>query len=292
MPRRLRIHIPGGVYHVTLRGNHRQPIVFADSDRRLFNIIVARALEKFAARLHAYCWMSNHVHLVLQASEHPIARPMHDIAAGFARAMQTKLETTGHFFERRYHAALVDTDSYMLELLRYVHRNPVAAGIAASVDEYQWTSHHNYRGARQDDWVTTNFALSMFAEERARAIMAYRKFVDSDDERAWEPSHAMAECVEVIGNDEFVASALRPRQRPKTRQSIEDLLQEACKRFEVTRELLASPVRNAYIARVRAWIAYQAGQRGIATVAAVARELGRTEGALRYAIRAYPDDLE
>ena len=69
-------------------------------------------------------------------------------------------------------------------------------------------------------------------------------------------------------------------------------MQEACRRFEVERELLASPVRDAYVARVRAWIAYQAAQRGIATLAAVARALGRTEGALRYAIRAYPNDLE
>jgi len=292
MPRRMRIHVPGGVYHVTLRGNHRQPIFFAYGDRRLFNVIVARALEKFETRLHAYCWMTNHVHLVLQAGIAPISRPMHAIAAEFARAMQLKLETTGHFFERRYHAALVDTDSYMLELLRYVHRNPVTAGIAASVDDYHWTSHHNYRGTRHDEWVTTNLALSMFAEERARAIKAYRKFVDIQDERPWEPSQAMADGVAVIGNDEFVARAMRPREPAKMRQSFEDLLQEACGRFEVERELLASPVRNVYVARVRAWIAYQAGERGIATLAAVARELGRTEGALRYAIRAYPNDLK
>ena len=215
MPRRLRIHVPGGVYHVTLRGNHRQPIFFADCDRSLFNVIVARALEKFETRLHAYCWMTNHVHLVLQAGKHPIARPMHDIAAEFARAMQLKLETTGHFFERRYHAVLVDTDSYLLELLRYVHRNPVTAGIAASVDAYRWTSHHNYRGARHDEWVTTSLALDMFAQERARAIAAYRQFVDVDDEQPWEPSQAIAGGVAVIGNEEFVARAMRSRGRQR-----------------------------------------------------------------------------
>jgi REP element-mobilizing transposase RayT len=292
MPRRLRIHVPGGVYHVTLRGNHRQPIFFAGSDCQLFNIIVARALEKFGTRLHAYSWMTNHVHMVLQAGNDPISRPMHDIASEFARAMQLKLETSGHFFERRYHAVLVDTDSYMLELLRYVHRNPVTAGIAASVSEYLWTSHHNYCGARHDEWVTTNLALGMFAEERARAIAAYRKFVDIQEAEPWEPSQAMAVGVAVIGSEEFVARALRPGKPAKTRQTIDDLLQEACRRFEVERESLVSPVRNAYVARVRAWIAYQAGERGVATLAAVARQLGRTEGALRYAIRAYPNDLE
>ncbi|HEU5135021.1 MAG TPA: transposase [Steroidobacteraceae bacterium] len=292
MPRRLRIHVPGGVYHVTLRGNHRQPIFFADCDRGLFNVIVARALEKFEARLHAYCWMTNHVHLVLQAGNEPISRPMHDIAAEFARAMQLKLETTGHFFERRYHAVLVDTESYLLELLRYVHRNPVTAGIVASVDDFRWTSHHNYRGARHDEWVTTSLGLSMFDEQPARAISAYCEFVGAQAVSPWEPAQAMAPGVAIIGNDQFVARAMRSCKPVKTRQSIEELLQEACRRFEVERELLASPVRNAYVARVRAWIAYQAGERGIATLAAVARELGRTEGALRYAIRAYPNDIK
>ncbi len=236
--------------------------------------------------------MTNHVHLVLQAGTAPISRPMHDIAAEFARAMQSKLETTGHFFERRYHAVLVDTDSYLLELVRYVHRNPVTAGIAASVHDYLWTSHHNYRGTRSDDWVTTNLALDMFARERAKAIAAYLRFVDAPDLQPWEPSQEMADGVAVMGNEEFIARAMRSRAPVKMRQTFEELLQEACRRFEVDRELLASPVRNAYIARVRAWIAFQAGQRGIATLAEVSRALGRTEGALRYAIRAYPNDLE
>ena len=84
--------------------------------------------------------MTNHLHFVLQAAREPIARPMRQIASEFARAMQRKLATTGHFFERRYHATLVDTDSYLLELLRYVHRNPIAAGLAASAGAYPWTN--------------------------------------------------------------------------------------------------------------------------------------------------------
>jgi putative transposase len=292
MPRRLRIHVPAGVYHVTLRGNHREPIFFVGSDRNLFNLIVARALDKFEARLHAYCWMTNHVHLVLQAGKHPISRPMHDIAAEFARAMQLKLQTTGHFFERRYHAVLVDTDTYLLELVRYVHRNPVDAGTAPSIDGYPWSSHHNYIGARFDSWVTTNLVSGMFSAERSKAVTAYRAFVDAHDAAGWKPSHATAANVAIMGSEEFVARAMRTAAPLEMRQSFEELLQEACRRFEVDRELLTSPVRNKYIAKVRAWIAYQAGQRGIATLAAVARQLGRTEGALRYAIRAHPDDVE
>ena len=166
MPRRLRIHSPGGFYHVTLRGNHRRAIFVEEGDQRLLNTVVARAVSRFDARVHAYCWMSNHIHLLLQAGSEPIANPMRNIAAEFARAMQSKLLTTGHFFERRYHATLVDNDAYLLQLIRYIHRNPVHAGMVASVGEYPWSSHHAYVGARSEAWVTVDFGLSMFAAER------------------------------------------------------------------------------------------------------------------------------
>jgi REP element-mobilizing transposase RayT len=292
MPRRLRLHIPGGIYHVTLRGNHRQQLFFADSDHSLLECIVARAIDKFSARLHAYCWMSNHLHLVMQAGTEPISRPMHDIAAEFARAMQLKMATTGHFFERRYHASLVDTDRYMLALLKYVHRNPVAAGICANVGEYRWSSHHNYTGARTQPWLTTDFALGLLSTDRTRAMAAYRSFVEAAEEHPWQPAHAQAPGAAVLGDDDFIARVSRTTRKSASRQTLEDLIGEACGRFAVERVRLASPMRDADLGKARAWIGYQAGKRGIATIAAVARELGRTEGALRYVIRAYPEEVE
>lgn len=292
MGRRLRVHLPGGIYHVTLRGNHARPIFHHPQDRRLLEKIVIRALENFACRLHAYCWMTNHLHLVLQAAADPISRPMHNIAAEFARAMQLKLETTGHFFERRFHATLVDSDSYMLELLRYVHLNPVEARICASVDDYRWSSHHNYTGRRIDPWVTTDFALGILSADRARAMERYRAFIGIAQDVVWQPSMAMAKGAAVMGNAEFVARVTKQLRPVVTRQSLADLINEAIARFEISREILFSPLRDRYAVQVRAWIAYQAGQRGIATLAAVARELGRTEGALRSAVRAYPGEVE
>lgn len=292
MPRQLRIHVPGGIYHVTLRGNHRQPIFFTAADRKLLNAIVVRAIETFEPRVHAYCWMTNHIHLVLQAGAEPIARPMHNIAAEFARAMQLKMQTTGHFFERRYHANLVDTDSYMLELLRYVHCNPVTAGLARGAGAWTWSSHHNYIGTRNEDWVTTDFALRMFAADRARAVAAYRRFVDAEQVEPWNPEQVKNRGVAVLGDDDFIARvAAKSRSRIRT-QSLEDLLLEACGIFGVQREMLASQSRCSDLARVRAWIVRQATKRGIATVSAVAREVGRTEGALRYLLKVIPEEAE
>ncbi len=127
MPRRPRLHVPYGYYHVTLRGNHRQAIFFRDSDRATLELIVAESLELVSARLHAYCWMTNHVHLLVQVSDVPLGRLILRIAGKYARIVQAAMKTTGHLFERRHHAVLVDSDRYLLTLVRYIHMNPVRA---------------------------------------------------------------------------------------------------------------------------------------------------------------------
>ena len=293
MPRRLRVHLTGGFYHVTLRGNHQRAIFFTDSDRHLLNVIVARTLANFDARLHAYCWMTNHLHLLMQVSIKPLANPMRDIAAGYARAMQLKLQTTGHFFERRYHATLVDADAYLLELIRYIHMNPVRAGLVADVSLYPWSSHHAYVGARNEPWVTTEFGLGMFSADRARAISAYQVFVGSAADTEWAGSMSSNGGDEaVLGDKEFVARLRNDASSPVVRQSLTELVSEACRRFQVEPDHLKSSIRDPYLTKVRAWIAHQASERHVATLAAVARTLGRNEATLRYAIRAYPREIE
>jgi putative transposase len=292
MPRRLRIHQPGGFYHVTLRGNHQRAIFFAESDRSLLNIIVARSIERFGARLHAYCWMGNHIHMVMQIGAEPLSSPMRQIASEFARAMQIKLETTGNYFERRYHAILVDADSYLMELLRYVHLNPVRAGVVREVSQYPWSSHHAYVGVRSEPWMTTDFCLRMFDRDRKRAVAAYRNFVATDVRDDWDPSCAAIQVTNAPPQDNNIAHIQELPQVVRQRQTLKDLIAEACKRFGIDAIEFESPVRDAYLTKARAWIAHQATQRRVASRSAVARALGRTESTLRHAIRMYPSEVE
>ncbi len=162
MPRPLRIHVSGGFYHVTLRGNHRRPIFFAQTDRNLLDAIVADSIKRFAARIHAYCWMTNHIHLLLQVSDVPLGRIILRIASRYARSVQSRLATTGHLFERRFHAVLIDAERYLLELIRYIHLNPVRAGLASRPGSYPWSSHHAYLSPGSIPWVTTATALACF----------------------------------------------------------------------------------------------------------------------------------
>lgn len=287
MPRRRRIHLPGGFYHVTLRGNHRQPVFACDQDRHRLNLIVARSVEKYGARLHAYCWMTNHLHFLMQVGEAPLSEPMRQIAGEFARIMQSDMTSNGHFFERRYHAMLIESTDYLFTALHYIHRNPLEAGLVQSIDDYPWSSHHAYLGRRTETWLTTTFILAKFAAAAADAARAYAAFMEVDREDMATP---FPEGAFIFGSDEFSKRVRGKSAKVETDPRLSDLIAEACGRFAVNLELLASPVRSRLLTRVRAWIAHQARMRGIAGTSEVARALGRSEGTLRSAMLMYPNE--
>lgn len=293
MPRRLRIHQPHGFYHVTLRGNHQRDLFVVDGDRSVLNGIVSRVIEKHGVRIHAYCWMTNHLHMLIQAAADPLAEPMRQIAAGFARAMQSRMQTTGHYFERRYHAVLVDSDSYLLELIRYIHLNPVRGGLVNSATSYRWSSHHAYLGTRVEPWVTTDFVLRMFSDDRARAISAYCSFLACEQLEEWVPlEEAEIERPATRGRERSISGAQNALAEQGNSEKLASLIAEACRRFAVNPEHLVSPLRDPYLTKVRAWIAYQAKVRHVASLSAVARQVGRDEATLRETIRTYPRELD
>ena len=283
MARSLRLHVPGGFYHVTLRGNHRCPVFYAARDRDLLDRIVERSLKELNARLHAYCWMTNHIHLLLQVADAPLGQIMQRIASHYARVVQQNLQTTGHLFERRYHALLVDADNYLLTLLRYIHFNPVRAGLARDPALYPWSSHCVYLGLREQGWITTDFALGLFAPRRDAARARYSEFMGIASPDRWG-SGALTpndKNGQILGSDEFVACVTRRSASPGTRRTLEDLFDECAQRFRCSKALLVSANRNRRLSTARAWIALEAASAGIATVSAVAREMRRSEAAIR-----------
>ena len=190
-------------------------------------------------------------------------------------------------FEKRYHAILVDADEYLLELLRYIHLNPVRARLVDHPAAYAWCSHHAYMGSIIQPWVTTDFALSMFHAQRDSAIAAYGRFIDED---IGHPSLSpLLDCMggdtRVLGSDEFASKLLGAAWRPKSKQTLTQLIAEACDQFLVSEESLLSRNSQRRLTRVRAWIAHQAVIRRIASLSAVARHFGRAESPLRLSVK-------
>src|SRR6185295_6439746 len=288
MPRPPRLHFPGATYHVTLRGNHRQDIFFCATDRARMSELLADVLSSCDARLHGYCYMSNHLHAIIQVSDVPLGPIVQRIASPYARMTQARLDTTGHLFEKRYYPVLVDTDAYLLELLRYVHLNPVRARIVLDPSTYPWSSHHAYLGNRIEPWVTTDFALSLFNADRQRAIDAYRRFV-AEAVRADRVRSPLEDVnphdARILGGDDFARRMFGPDWGPKSRKSLDQLVSEACVHFGLTTEELKSASLVARIVAARAWITHEAVTGGIASISAVGRHLGRDESSLRRALR-------
>jgi putative transposase len=212
----------------------------------------------------------------------PLGRMMLRIASRYARQIQAHLSTTGHLFERRYHAVMVDADEYLLELLRYIHLNPVRAGMVTDAAEYPWSSHQVYLGGREEAWVTTDVALSMFHLDRSQAIAAYRRFVEQPPGGRPSPlAQLNPNDARVLGDDQFLARVLAEAWRPRSRKTLQQLAEEACQPFSVDLVLLQSGARQRHLTAVRAWIAHQALKQRIGSVCEVARFLNRSESALR-----------
>jgi len=273
------------MYHVTLRGNHRQDIFFSISDRRLLTTILSEVIDMCSAHVHAYCYMPNHIHVLIQVDDTPLSKIMLLVASQYARRIQARLETTGHFFERRYHAVLVDTDAYLITLLRYIHHNPVRARLVTTPDDYPWSSHHSYLGTRAEPWVTTEFALRMLDSDRERAIDVYRALVSRP--LATSP---FAECnardPRILGSDSFADRLLGDRwDAQSSGWRLTQLIRDACTRFGVTTAELQSTSRLANLTHARVWVAEQAVSSGIASRAAVARFFNRYEHSFRYTLR-------
>lgn len=289
MARKPRIHIPGAFYHVTLRGNHRQDIFFCDAHRRWLDDIVAEAIQRFKARVHAYCWMSNHVHLLIQVGESPLGRVMLRIASMYARRVQRHLLTTGHLFERRYHAILVDADEYLLTLLRYIHLNPVRAGMVSTPDDYSWSSHAAYSGTAEKDWLTKEFAMRMLHADPASAIETYKRMMQDEWTLASPKPFDLLNPADrrVLGDDSFVAHAHGLAWRPKSHETIDSVIARICREAEIEIYMLKSGSRQRVLSRVRAQVAQYCLERRIASLSEVARRFGRDESSLREAVLRY-----
>jgi len=178
MARPLRLEFPGALYHLTARGNARQAIFLDDEDRRAFLGLLGREVEQQRWRCHAYCLMDNHYHLLVETPEGRLVGGMRRLNGVYTQGFNRRHQRVGHVFQGRYKSIVVDKDSYLLELSRYVVLNPVRAGMVRRVEEWAWSSYRATAGLRKGPgWLDTSWLLGQFGEEPQRARLAYRRFV-------------------------------------------------------------------------------------------------------------------
>ena len=163
MVRPLRIEYPGAWYHVMNRGRPGESVFTGGKDYEAF---LQESAEMFDLKVAAYCLMSNHYHLLVQTPTGNLSRVMRHINGVYTQRYNRRHKSDGLLFRGRYKSILVEEDSYLLELLRYIHKNPVRAQICKSVDDYPWTSHNGYiSDAKKWEWLHKRFLLGMFSRQ-------------------------------------------------------------------------------------------------------------------------------
>jgi REP element-mobilizing transposase RayT len=164
MARKPRVHYPGALYHAILRGNSGQTIFFDDNDRTRFYLLIQEGVERFGHRIHAFCLMTNHVHLAIQIADISLSRILQNLSFRYTRWVNWRQGKTGHLFQGRYKAVLIDADTYLQELTRYIHLNPVRAGMVRETEKYPWSSYRAYLGLETIPWLSTDWVLSQFSK--------------------------------------------------------------------------------------------------------------------------------
>lgn len=205
MARPLRIEYPGAFYHVTSRGNEQKDVFKSQKDREKFLEYLASATKRYGAVIHAYCLMTNHYHLLLETPEGNLAQIMRHINGAYTTYFNVKRKRVGHLFQGRYKAILVEADEYATELSRYIHLNPVRAGMVVSPEEYNWSSYRSYIAQdKAADWLQMDFILGYFGGKASHANNKYRQFVEDLLDGEYDSPLNATVASTILGSEGFV----------------------------------------------------------------------------------------
>jgi len=278
MARLARVEYPGALYHVITRGNQRQRIFRDDRDREKYLEILSSLKKQYSFRIPAYVLMLNHVHLLLESGEVPLSRIMQRLGSGYTQYFNRRHQQVGHLFQGRYKAILCDKDSYLLELTRYLHLNPVRAKVVKDPLDYQWSSYGGYVAESPgQQWLDSAEVLKQFSKKIREARKLYRWFVlqgigDGHKEEYYNVLEGRflgdKEFAEEIKAKAEVAGSVRMKIKPET------LLGVACAVLGRRRAEVVGASKDRERVRAREAICYVGRNRTELSVTSLAKSLG------------------
>ncbi len=209
MARPLRLEHSGAIWHITARGNERGDVFRDDVDREEFLCVLGRTVSLYGWRLHAYVLMGNHYHLLVETPEPTLSRGMRDLNGVTTQRFNRRHGRTGHLFEGRFKAILVEREAHLLEVARYVVLNPVRIGLARSAASWPWSSFKATAGlAAGPEWLDTAWTIEQFGRRPAEARRRYAAFVAEGKGTGYDPWSQLRGQV-FLGSDAFAREAGR-----------------------------------------------------------------------------------
>lgn len=174
MPRQARVKSGSGIYHLMLRGINKQNIFEDEEDRKRFLETLEYFKWKSSYLLYGYCLMDNHIHVLMKEKEESVSQAIKRISSSYVYWYNQKYERCGHLFQERFKSEVVETEEYFLIVLRYIHQNPLKAGVAKAISQYSWSSFREYIG--NCGIVDIDFALDIFSDDRTKAIQLFNDY--------------------------------------------------------------------------------------------------------------------
>ena len=319
MPRLARLDSPGTLHHVMVRGIERRNIFKDDEDREDFLSRVGILVGKTGTRILAWALLDNHLHLLLFSGPTGLPTFMRRLLTGYAIRFNRKYQRTGHLFQNRYKSIVCEEDPYLLELVRYIHLNPLRGSAVKNLrelDGYPWSGHSVLTGRTRVDWQEKGYVLGIFGEKKEKALQAYRQFIKAGEGLGKRPElvggssrrspgdwsrvlslRAKGEEVEsdarILGSGDFVQeimreadeqSARRMSERKKRGQAAE-IIRKMCQEAGVAEEELRSGGQRRRVSGVRRKIAYRLSRELGLSLAEIARHLGVGTSAIAMSIR-------
>ncbi len=279
MARALRTDFDGALHHVTCRGNEKRAIFYDDHDRITFLSFLGEAVKRFGWSVTAYVLMTNHFHLVVQTPNAGLSRGMHWLNTKYVCWFNRRHRRSGHLYQGRFKAFLVERESYLLEVLRYVVLNPVRAGMAKHPADYRWSSYRATAGLETPfDWLDLDSALGSFAPVQEIARSYYIEFIEQrlgSTENLWDHlKHGM-----FLGGEQWIRE-MRKIVEAKPRSTDHPKLQRSVGRPQMpaivaavakTAGLTAADIRESrggILRKIAAWIGWYEGWLTLRTIAA------------------------
>ena len=319
MPRQARLDAPGALHHVMIRGIEGTTIFRDDDDRKDFLFRVGNLAEKTKTRILAWSLMDNHVHFLLFSGPKGISTFMRRLLTGYSIRFNRRHQRNGHLFQNRYKSIVCEKDPYLLELVRYIHLNPIRAFMVKSMQEldyYPWSGHSIVMGKQTNEWQEREYVLSLFGKEKRKAIRAYRKFIEEGEGQGkrleliggglirslggWSQVLTLrgkggktAHDGRVLGGGDFVGEILREADTKLKRQLlnrereevINTTMKEACIKGGIRETEVRNGGQRCEASKVRGKIAYYLTHEMGIPMAEIARHLGVCTSAIAKAVK-------
>lgn len=206
MARPLRIDYPNAWHHVMNRARRGADLFLDKADYQQFIALLQEIVDLFNVNVAAFCLMPTHYHLMVQTPEANLSRCMRQLIGVYTQRYNVRHGSDGTLFRGRYKSILVEADSYVLQLVRYIHRNPLKAGLVKHLHKYRWSSHKGYLSKSQKwDWLYKNFILQMLTTQPGDQIQAYQQFMAQEQDEGLGRVLEAKNPPSMLGSEKFIA---------------------------------------------------------------------------------------